>query len=80
MRVLVPSYAPNNSSQQIVFFDSVLPSLDKNAFLVYLALKDSDLNYYHPKWAALTIAWVFAPFLIHIGKFFYELATTKKSC
>ena len=62
---------------------AVLPSLDIgtdiNAFLVYLALNDSDPNHYHPKWAFLTISWVFAPFVIHLGKFFYKLATTRKA-
>ena len=68
---------------KFLFFNSVLPSLDIgtdiNAFLVYLALNDSDPNHYHPKWAALTIGWVFTPFVIHVGKFFYELATTRKA-
>ena len=63
---------------KFAFFNSVLPSLDIgtdiNAFLVYL-----DPNNFHPKWAALTISWVFTPFVIHVGKFFYELATTKKA-
>ena len=66
---------------KFVFFNSVLPSLDigtdMRAFLFYLALNDSDL--YHPKWAILTIYWVFNPFLFHLGKFFYELATTRKA-
>ena len=66
---------------KFVFFNSVLPSLDIGtdirAFLLYLALNDSD--HYHPKWAILTIYWVFNPFLFHLGKFFYELATTRKA-
>ena len=49
---------------KFVFFNTVLPSLDIgtdiNAFLVYLALNDDDLDHYHPKWAVLTISWVFA--------------------
>ena len=61
---------------KFAFFNSVLPSLDIgtdiNAFLVYL-----DNN--HPKWAALTISWVFAPFVIHVGKFLYVLATKRKA-
>ena len=68
---------------KFVFFNSVLPSVDIgtdiNAFLVYLALNDSDPNHYHPKWAVLTISWVFTPFVIHVGKFFYELSTTRKA-
>ena len=44
-----------------------------------MALNDGDLNHYHPKWAALTIGWVFAPFVIHVGKFFYELGTMRKA-
>ena len=68
---------------KFALFNSVLPFLDIgtdiNSFLVYLALNDSDLNHYHPKWAILTISWVFAPFVIHVGKFFYELAKTKKA-
>ena len=66
---------------KFAFFNSVLPSLDIGtdirAFLFYLALNDSD--HYHPKWAILTIYWVFNPFLFHVGKFFYELATTRKA-
>ena len=73
----------NIQVSKFVFFNSVLPSLDIgtdiNAFLVYLALNDPDPNHYHPKWAVLTISWVFTPFVIHVGKFFYELATTKKA-
>ena len=73
----------NIQVSKFVFFNSVLPSLDIgtdiNAFLVYLALNDPDPNHYHPKWAALTISWVFTPFVIHVGKFFYELATTRKA-
>ena len=42
-------------------------------------LNDSDPNRYHPKWAVLTIPWVFTTFMIHILKFFFELATTRKS-
>ena len=73
----------NIQVSKFVFFNSVLPSVDIgtdiNAFLVYLALNDSDLNHFHPKWAVLTIGWVFTPFVIHVGKFFYELATTRKA-
>ena len=72
-----------NQISKSKFFNSELPSLnicrDINYFLVYLALNDSDLNHYHPKWAFLTISWVFAPFVIHVGKFFYELATTRRA-
>ena len=54
----------------------MLPSLDIGtdikAFLYHL-------DYDHPQWAILTIAWVFNPFAIHVGKFFYELATTRKA-
>ena len=68
---------------KFAFFNSVLPSVDIGtdikAFVLYLALNDSDPNHYHPKWAILTIAWVFTPFVIHIGKFFFELATTRKA-
>ena len=68
---------------KFVFFNSVLPSLDMGtdikAFVFYLAVNESDLNHYHPKWAILTISWVFTPFVIHVGKFFYELATTRKA-
>ena len=73
----------NIQVSKFVFFNSVLPSLDIgtdiNAFLVYLALNDNDPTHYHPKWAVLTISWVFTPFVIHVGKFFYELATTRKA-
>ena len=73
----------NIQVSKFVFFNSVLPSVDIgtdiNAFLVYLALNDPDPNHYHPKWAVLTISWVFTPFVIHVGKFFYELATTRKA-
>ena len=72
---LVPFSKMINISK-FVFFNTVLPSLDIgtdiNAFLVYL-----DQN--HPKWAALTISWVFTPFVIHVGKFFYVLATKRKA-
>ena len=68
---------------KFVFFNSLLPSVDigtdLKAFVFYLALNDSDPNHYHPKWAILTIAWVFTPFVIHVGKFFFELATTRKA-
>ena len=61
---------------KFLFFNSVLPSLDIGtdikAFLYHL-------DYDHPQWAILTIAWVFNPFAIHVGKFFYELATTRKA-
>ena len=63
---------------KFAFFNSVLPTLDIvtdiNAFLVYL-----DPKHFHPKWAALTISWVFTPFVIHVGKFFYVLATKRKA-
>ena len=42
----------------------------------YLALNDPNPNHYHPKF---TISRVFTPFVIHVGKFFYELATTRKA-
>ena len=68
---------------KFVFFNSVLPSLDigtdLKAFVFYLALNDSDPNHYHPKWAILAIAWVFTPFVIHVGKFFYKPSTTRKA-
>ena len=63
------------------FFNSVLPSIDIgtdiNAFCFHLGCGDSDYN--HPKWAILTIAWVFNPFAVHVGKFFYQLITTRKA-
>ena len=68
---------------KFLFFNTVLPSLDIGtdiqAFLFYLALNESESDHYHPKWAALTIVWVFNPFAIHTGKFFYELATTRQA-
>ena len=72
---LVPLSKMINISK-FAFFNSVLPSIDIgtdiNAFLVYL-------DYNHPKWAALTLSWVFAPFVIHVGKFFYVLAKKRKA-
>ena len=68
---------------KFVFFNTVLPTVDIgtdiNAFFVYLALNDPNPDHYHPKWAALTISWVFAPFVIHVGKFLYVLATKRKA-
>ena len=68
---------------KFAFFNSVLPFLDIGtdikAFLFYLALNSDQPHQYHPKWAILTIGWVINPFAIHVGKFFYELVTTRKA-
>ena len=68
---------------KFAFFNSVLPFLDIGtdikAFLFYLALNSDQPHQYHPKWAILTIGWGINPFAIHVGKFFYELVTTRKA-
>ena len=65
---------------KFLFFNSVLPSIDIgtdiNTFFFHLGCYSDD---YHPKWAILTIAWVFNPFAVHVGKFFFELITTRKA-
>ena len=67
--------------RKFLFFNSVLPAFDigtdLNAFLVYSAYYDDDIDNYHPKWAVLTLNWMFAPFGIHIGKFLYRILTNR---
>ena len=62
---------------KFVFFNTILPAVDigtdLHAYLVYSAYYDDDLDNYHPKWAGLTLSWMFAPFTIHVGKFFYRI-------
>ena len=61
--------------------NTVLPAVDigtdLNAFLVYSSYFDDDLDNYHPKWAALTLTWMFTPFVIQVGKFLYRITTCK---
>ena len=63
---------------KFVFFNTILPAVDigtdLHAYLIYSAYYDDDLDNYHPKWAGLTLSWMFAPFTIHVGKFFYRTA------
>ena len=62
---------------KFVFFNTILPAVDigtdLHAYLIYSAYYDDDLDNYHPKWAGLTLSWMFAPFTIHVGKFFYRI-------
>ena len=62
---------------KFLFFNTILPAVDigtdLHAYLVYSAYYDDDLDNYHPKWAGLTLSWMFAPFTIHVGKFFYRI-------
>ena len=62
---------------KFVLFNSFLPALDIatdiKAFLFYLLVAD------HPKWAALTLVWVFAPLALQFGKFCHHLVTRKEA-
>ena len=55
------------------FFNTFLLALDIGTdlkiFLVLWFYED------HPAWAALTLFWIWVPFLIHLMKFFYQLYT-----
>ena len=66
----------NVSILKFIFFNSVLPTLDVvtdiKAFLFYLSLE-------HVNWAILTITWIVVPFAIHLVKFLYHFAKTKKA-
>ena len=46
---------------------------DIKAFLFYSLVAD------HPKWAALTLVWVFAPLALNLGKFCHHLVTRKEA-
>ena len=66
----------NVSILKFIFFNSVLPTLDVGtdikAFLFYLSLE-------HVHWAVLTITWIVVPFAIHLVKFLYQFAKTRKA-
>ena len=67
-----------NQISKFVLSNSVLLACDigmnMNLVLFYL-----DSDHYHPKWAVLTLAWMFTPFAIRVGKFFYDLVKTRKA-
>ena len=60
---------------KFVAFNSVLPLFDMGtdlkAFFFYMSAVA-----YHPYWAYLTLLWIAVPFVIHLSKFLYFLATT----
>ena len=66
----------NVSILKFILFNSVLPTLDVGtdikAFLFYLSLE-------HVHWAVLTVTWIVVPFAIHLAKFFYQFAKTRKA-
>ena len=66
----------NVSILKFIFFNSVLPFLDVftdfKAFLFYLSLE-------HVNWAVLTVTWIVVPFAIHLVKFLYQFAKTRKA-
>ena len=66
----------NVSILKFIFFNSVLPFLDVftdfKAFVFYLSLE-------HVNWAALTVTWIVVPFAIHLVKFLYQFAKTRKA-
>ena len=66
----------NVSILKFILFNSVLPTLDVGtdikAFLFYLSLE-------HVHWAVLTVTWIVVPFAIHLVKFFYQFAKTRKA-
>ena len=66
----------NVSILKFIFFNSVLPTLDVvtdiKAFLFYLSLE-------HVNWAVLTVTWIVVPFAIHLVKFLYQFAQTRKA-
>ena len=66
----------NVSILKFILFNSVLPTLDVGtdikAFLFYLSLE-------HVHWAVLTITWIVVPFAIHLVKFLYQFAKTRKA-
>ena len=66
----------NVSILKFILFNSVLPTLDVGtdikAFLFYLSLE-------HVHWAVLTVTWIVVPFAIHLVKFLYQFAKTRKA-
>ena len=66
----------NVSILKFIFFNSVLPFLDVftdfKAFVFYLSLE-------HVNWAVLTVTWIVVPFAIHLVKFLYQFAKTRKA-
>ena len=68
----------NKQLAKFSFFNITLPFLDVGTdvkvFVVYLFYEN------HPYWAALTIFWVFVPFFMHLGKFFYQLCNCSCAC
>ena len=66
----------NVSILKFILFNSVLPTLDVGtdikAFLFYLSLE-------HVHWAVLTDTWIVVPFAIHLVKFLYQFAKTRKA-
>ena len=63
---------------KFVTFNTILPLFDMGtdvkAFIFYLTAGVGVA--FHPNWAWLTLFWIVVPFLIHLAKFFYILATT----
>ena len=61
---------------KFLLFNVVLPLVDIltdfRAFILYLFYDD------HPKWAFLTLFWIFNPFFVELFKFFFFLYDTKK--
>ena len=57
---------------KFIVFNSVLPLFDMGtdirSFVFYLSAVT-----YHPNWAALTLMWIFVPFVLHLVKFVYHL-------
>ena len=50
-------------------FNCILPTTDMSTdFVTYL-----DLRLDHPKWAVLTLSWMFLPFLIHFVQFLFKV-------
>ena len=54
-------------------FNCILPTTDMSTdFITYL-----DLRLDHPKWAVLTLSWMFLPFLIRFVQFLYKVRQEK---
>ena len=58
---------------RFVFFNVLLPKLD----VVTDLLNFLTLLPYHPRWAFLSLTWMFTSFLLHAAIFFYNKATGK---
>ena len=57
---------------KFVVFNTILPLFDMGTDLKAVFLYLYGVTY-HPNWAALTLMWIFVPFVLHLVKFVYHL-------